>query len=363
MNVKKFIEASQNISLYRPSPSILHTTNRLGLSTKELLKLDSNENLFLDRKVLQDVLIQAALETDPRLYPQDEEEMLKEKIAEINNIEAAQVVISAGGDQAIELLIHTLSQQGGSVTAITPTFSIYPRVALQSRIKFRESTLEPDFSLNVEKTLKIAEGSDILILCNPNNPTSNQFPKDQVIDLINGFDGPVLVDEAYQEYSCYSLADETASNDNLILLRTFSKAYGLAGLRLGYLITNEVLASTIRERYMMPYPVSNYVMNVGYKILQNQPMINESIMKTKIERKWLSEEINKLGSQCFQSQTNFLLFNNIKPYNDVYMKLRNTGIVVRKLGKVLQYNNCLRVTVAPRSMLLRFVKALEDENK
>ena len=180
------------------------------------------------------MLLEAAYETDPRLYPQDEEQQLTVKIAELSKVQRGQVMITAGGDQLIEVLFSLL-KPGDKVTAVTPTFSMYPRAAKQRGVILVEAPLMSDFSLNPEKTLELAEGSELLVICNPNNPTGNQFPKESVTKLIEGFDGLVLLDEAYQEYSEYNLAGLVEDRDNLIILRTFSKAYGLAGLRLGLL--------------------------------------------------------------------------------------------------------------------------------
>lgn len=359
MNITKLIKSSKRIEAYHPSPSLDSLATSLGLSVQEILKLDANENMFLDRQFMKETLVEVAYETDPRLYPQREEENLKQRLAKLNDIKPSQIVVSVGGDHAIEILFSLL-QRGDLVTAVSPTFSMYPRAALQRDLKYREASLKPDFSLNIEKTLKIANGSSILVICNPNNPTGNQFPRDDVLELVDSFGGLVLVDEAYQEYANYSLVKETAKYQNLVVLRTFSKAYGLAGLRLGYCVTREEFASTLRERFLMPYPVPNIVLKTGFKMLENQALIHKTVEKSKVERKWLIDELNKLkGVEAYPSDTNFILFKTNKPYEDVYMALLRSGIFVRKIGNVLGRENCLRVTVAPRPMLERFLTALE----
>ena len=363
MNTRKLIESSKRISPYRPNPSIEAFASSLGMRVEDVLKLNSNENLFLDKTTLNSILVEAACETDPRLYPQDEEEKLRQLLAEINKVSASQIMVSAGGDQVIELLFSLL-QRGESVTAVSPTFSMYPRAALQREAEYREASLEPDFSLNVKKTLGIASGSSMLVVCNPNNPTGNQFPREDIVELVKGFSGLVLIDEAYQEYSEYSVADLISDYPNLIVLRTFSKAYGLAGLRLGYCIANEELASTLRERYMMPYPVPNVVLNAGIKVLERRDLIQETVEKTRIEREWLISQLNSLaGVQAFPSETNFILFNTEKPYTEVYEALMSQGVIISKQGNILGNMNCLRVTVAPRALLWRFKEALKEATK
>lgn len=362
MSIKKFIESSKRVKPYHPNPSIEAFASSIGMPSEEVLKLNSNENLFLDKELMNKFLVEAAQETDPRLYPQDEDEKLRELLGEMNSVSPSQIMVSAGGDQVIELLFSLL-QKGDSVTAVTPTFSMYPRAALQRGIEYREASLEPDFSLNSKRTLETASESSMLVVCNPNNPTGNQFPRDSVIELVEGFSGLVLVDEAYQEYAEYSVAEMAAEYENLIVLRTFSKAYGLAGLRLGYCIASNELASALRERFMMPYPVPNVVLNAGIKILEKRDLIRETIEQAKSERLWLIDQLNRLdGVLAYSSDTNFVLFKTEKPYTEVYEALMSRGIIVSKQGNILG-NDCLRVTIAPRALQIRFIEALKEAIK
>jgi histidinol-phosphate aminotransferase len=114
----------------------------------------------------------------------------------------------------------------------------------------------------------------------------------------------------------------------------------------------------------MPYPVPNIVLKIGYRMLENQELIQKTVDKSKAERKWLIDELNKLkGVEAYPSDTNFVLFNTNKQYEVLYMALLSNGILVRKIGNVLGRENCLRVTVAPRPMLERFLRALEEAIK
>ncbi len=360
MNIRELLSSSKRINPYQPNPSIDSIADELGVPASKILKLDANENLFLGRDTIREILMEAAVETDPRLYPQDEGLRLRRLIAERNMVEPGQVLVSAGGDQVIELMFSLL-QRGESVSAVSPTFSMYPRAAVQRDLDYRIAPLEQDFSLNPEKTLENAQGASLLVICNPNNPTGNQFPRETMRDLVKRFKGLVLIDEAYQEYSEYTLAEEVKNHDNLIILRTFSKAYGLAGLRLGYCISNIELATTLRERYMMPYPVPNIVLRTGAKLIQKQETVQTAIKETIKMREWLINQLNTLeGVEAYSSETNFVLFNTEQPYREVYQYLKNRGVLIRVLGKVLSLENCLRVTVAPRPVLERFLETLKE---
>jgi histidinol-phosphate aminotransferase len=269
------------------------------------------------------------------------------------------VVIASGGDHIIEILYDALGKDG--IVAITPTFSMYPRAAKQRQFQYTEIPLNPDFTLNTKKN---TQSYGLLVLCNPNNPTGNQFNRDQLMELIDISTGFVLVDEAYNEYGEYSLAGETMSRKNLLILRTFSKAYGMAGLRLGYCITNSELAEVLNTQCLMPYPVSSPVLRAGSILLRNKEQVDRMVEEAKAIREDLIAELNDIdGVTAYPSNTNFVLFNTEKPYNEVYEGLKERGILVRTLGDVLDKENCLRVTMAPKPMMERFIEALKETVK
>ena len=329
------------------------------------IKLDSNENLFLPRGFLQNIVFEAAESCDPRLYPQNETTVLKEAIAEALKIQPEQLVVASGGDQVIELLVSNMLTPGDEVVAVSPTFSMYPRFAAMRRLRYTPVELEPGFALDPAKVLEVVSPkTGMIVVCNPNNPTGNQFKMEAVLELVDGFSGPVLVDEAYAEYGEYSLAGEAADRENLILLRTFSKAYGLAGMRLGYAVANTRLAKTLNERCLPPFPVSNLSLWAGIIMLRNRDKVEEAVREAKEERKRLIEALNRLpGVQAFPSATNFVLFSTEKPYMEVYDGLKSRGVLIRSIGKVPGHDDCLRVTVAPRDVATKFLDALMEVMK
>lgn len=346
---------------YRPSPHVDQFAGRLGINQCDVLKLDSNENLFLSKNFVQQVMVEASYKSDPRLYPGKEAEELRDKLGEINGVEPEQIIIASGGDQVIEMLFNSLIRRGGRITAVTPTFSMYPRAANQRQLEYIEAPLDNDFTLNVQGTLEKAEDSDLLVLCNPNNPTGNEFNRSDIIQLIDEFQGFILIDEAYTDYASFSLAQETAGRENLLVLKTFSKAYGLAGLRLGYCVANAELAEVINGQCLMPYPVSSPVLRAGTILLGNKDKIEGLVEAAKKERERLINELNAIdGVEAFPSSTNFVLFNTRKPYSEVNEGLQDQGVLIRAFGQVLGRENCLRVTVAPRPMMDKFIEALKE---
>ena len=364
MSLESIKARLSEVKPYKPSPYVDQLAAKLGINPRNVLKLDANENLFLLKNFIQKVMVEASYASDSRLYPETEGDELRFQLAKLNGVDPDQIIIASGGDQIIEVLYDSLVKRGGRVTAVTPTFSMYARAANQRQLEYIEAPLNSDFTLNVQGVLGKAEGSDLLVLCNPNNPTGNEFNKDEILQLIDGFDGFVLIDEAYMDFGNYSLVQETDYRKNLLILRTFSKAYGLAGLRLGYCMTNVELAEIINGQCMMPYPVSSPVLRVGTILLRNQEKIDGLVETAKEERERLIDELNTIdGVTAFPSATNFVLLNTEKPYSEVYEGLQDRGILIRAFGKVLDKDNCLRVTVAPRPMMDRFIEALREITK
>jgi histidinol-phosphate aminotransferase len=358
VSIKELKKRLSEVKPYKPSPYVDQLAEKIGINAKEVLKLDANENLFLSKHFMQQVMIESSYEIDPRLYPEKETDYLRGQLAELNGVDPSQIVIASGGDQIIELIYDAIGES--TVCAISPTFSMYPRAAKQRGLEYTEKPINNDFTLDIQNT----QSYGLLILCNPNNPTGNQFNRDKIIKLIDKAEGFVLVDEAYTDYAEYSLASETAERENLIILRTFSKAYGMAGLRLGYCITNSELAEVLNTQCLMPYPVSSSVLRAGSILLRNKELIDQKIEEAKSQREALISSLNEIeGVTAFPSATNFVLFNTTKPYNEVYEGLKERGILIRVFGGVLDKENCLRVTVAPEPMMDRFIEALKETVK
>jgi histidinol-phosphate aminotransferase len=210
--------------------------------------------------------------------------------------------------------------------------------------------------LDIENVLKKGSEAKLLFLCSPNNPTANQFKTETIHRLIDEFDGLVVVDEAYAEFAEKTIIPLVEKSSNLVILRTFSKAFGVAGLRLGYAVSCHDLASTIAQRFQMPYVTTLIALKMGVKLLEMIDVFRDAIVKLKAEREMMIKRLNGMeGVKAFDSQTNFVLMELERSSAKVYMTLLNRGIIVRNLGRVLHLENCLRVTVAPPEMTERFI--------
>jgi histidinol-phosphate aminotransferase len=246
--------------------------------------------------------------------------------------------------------------------SFAPTFSIPKLCVKRQEGEYVSVPLLSDLQLDVNRMLsKFSDKTRLLYLCSPNNPTSTQFKMQDIETLAKAFPGIVILDEAYDEFADYSFVPRIREFQNMIILRTFSKAFGLAALRLGYAVANPELAKILTEKAPLPYPVSGFTLRMGGKMLDNIDSVKSSIGELVAERGKLIKALNQIkGVQAFDSQADFVLVNTQKPADEVNEKLLKRGIMLKKWGKILQYENCFRVTVGLPEMNAKLIEALKQ---
>ncbi len=358
----KKITTVQSQESYSPESTNESIAKKYGLKPETILKLNYNENLFLPKERIVSLLKEVAEECDLRIYPQDEELELKEKIGQYLQVPVECIAIGNSSDEVMERTIRIFLEKGNKTVTFIPTFSVFKCCVNFASADFIGVPLQDDFTIDVEKMeATFTPETKLLYLCSPNNPTANQLKQREVEALIEDFPGIVLVDEAYAEYADYSVVPLINKYENLIVLRTFSKAFGLAGLRLGYAIANPTLALTI-NKLPAPYAISVISLSLGRKMLENVALVKESTEALKMERRKLINELNEIkGTEAFESKTNFVLFNTDKSYEEIYENMLKQGLIIKKLGKLLKYPNCLRTTVGLPEMNSRLLKALRQQ--
>jgi len=354
--LKQTVKEAQNLSIYDVGETIEGLAGRLNREPSEILKLNSNENFFVSKELLRNLLDEVNGEIDPRIYPRDEKTEFIEALSKYVKVPPDQIVTGTGSDQLIDLISRAFLKHGDLALIVTPTFSMYERCVGTLGAELVSVPLRRDFSLDIQNVLENGSRAKLLFLCSPNNPTANQFKTETIHRLIAEFDGLVVVDEAYAEFAEKTIIPLVEKSENLVILRTFSKAFGIAGLRLGYAVSCYNLASTISQRFQMPYVTTLIALKMGVKLLERIDVFREAIAKLKAERETMIKRLNGMeGVNAFDSQTNFVLMELEKSSAEVYRTLLNRGIIVRDLGRVLHLENCLRVTVAPPEMTDRFI--------
>jgi len=340
------------------SPECL--ARRLKLRPSEVLKLNSSENFFIPREKLAAILLKVVEELDPRIYPHEEVSNFKEALSRYLGLSPDHIIIGNGGDQLIDLITRLFLDKDDEALSISPTFSMYCHSVNLQRSKYVEVPLKEDFSLDIEQILaKITPKSKLIFLCSPNNPTANQFKMDEVQSLIEEFEGLVFVDEAYVEFADYSITRLVEKFENLVVLRTFSKAFGLASLRLGYAISNQDLAKIVTKA-QLPYAVNSIALKASSKMLETIKVVDKGVRDLKTERRRLIKRLNEIeGVTAFDSKANFVLFRTEKSSSKVCESLVERGILVKDISKVLNFSNCLRTTVGLPEMNNKLLAALE----
>jgi len=366
--LKERLEEIRSLGGYRAGETLGRAAQKSKMKPSEILKLNSNENFFVSRETLTRLLREVVEEVDLRIYPQEEEGEIKEALGKYLGVPSKCVMVESGSDPLIAFISGLFLERGDEALSVAPTFGIYKHMADLGGARYLSVPLREDFSIDVKEILaKVTPRTRLFFLCSPNNPTANQFKIDEIRSLIEEFPGLVIIDEAYGEFADYTTVPLVEKFENLMVLRTFSKTFGLAGLRLGYAVANPDFATTLSEKAQLPYPVSSFALRMGLKLLANVEVVKDAVKRLKRERGKLIRELNAIrGVTAFDSQANFVLFQTEKGSDEIYRALLDRGVLVRNLGRVLHLERCLRTTVGLPEMnekTLTVLKGVLGERK
>ena len=343
-----------------PGESVLLLAKKLGKAFEETAKLDANENFMLPRDLVMSKLRELSKFLDTRLYPLDQQLRLFEALEGYTGAHRSRIVIGNGSDELLELLSRVFLKRGTSAISISPTFSMYKVITQTLGREFIEVPLGPGFELDVGDILSACEKSThVCFICSPNNPTGNQFPLEQVESLAREFNGLLVVDEAYVEFAEHSLVERIGQLNNVIILRTFSKAFGLAGLRIGYAVTSPKVAS-ILKRFQLPYNVNSVSLEMALLMLHNLDQVKTGIEKVKTERTRLIKSMTSIPHVVpYSSEANFIFLKTTRLSARVRDALAEKAILVRCFDS-LELKHHLRMTIGTKEMNERFLKTLRE---
>lgn len=281
-------------------------------------------------------------------YPDPYQQKIKEKLSAIKGVTPKQIFIGNGSDECIDLLYRAFCRPGiDNVIICPPTYGMYEVSANINDVELRKAPLLENFQLDLVHMETLVDANTKLIwICSPNNPTGNSINREDIEMILNNFDGIVVVDEAYinfaRQRSCISLLSEYP---NLVVMQTLSKAWGLAGLRLGMSFASEEIIS-IYNKIKPPYNISEAVQELVIKALDNVEDVNAMIQELVSERKRLEEALASIRvvEKIYPSDANFLLVK-VADAKAIYTWLLSNEIVVRDRSKVILCDGCLRITV------------------
>jgi histidinol-phosphate aminotransferase len=312
--------------------------------------LDANENSF-----------GSPLDTNYNRYPDPLQIELKDKISGIKGVPPQNIFLGNGSDEAIDLLFRVFCEPKiDSAIICPPTYGMYQVSADINDVAVKAVNLLPAFELDVEAILEnTEERTKLLFICSPNNPTGNSFHADDVELLIQKFSGIVVIDEAYINYSKQKSAIRLLTEyENLIVLQTFSKAWGLAALRLGMAFASRDIIDYM-NKVKPPYNINQSTQQLVMKALSNMEWVNSHTRETVTERKRLEQalEQNTLVEGLYPSDANFILAK-VNDAEGIYNFLVSQGVIVRDRSRVALCEGCLRITVGTPNENEALLKAL-----
>ncbi|OLB90034.1 MAG: histidinol-phosphate transaminase [Thaumarchaeota archaeon 13_1_40CM_38_12] len=325
------------------------------------IKLDSNENYAISPDFFQDLINETKERMDVREYPLGGTERLVKAISEYIKIPTEMIGVGNGSDQIIDLILGNFASKETKILTSEPSFGFFEERCKLYSIPIIKIPFDEDMSLNMEKFLSHSKKANLLYLDSPNNPTGFQFQRNQLEKIIQEFPGLVVIDEAYVEFSDYSVVDITRKMNNLIVLRTLSKSFGLAGLRIGYFVANKKTVDAFTRVIQYPYPLNTVAIEVGIIALRKSKYFSDMAELVRKERTRIIAKLRAMKVfKVFDSKANFVLFAAAGASQRIHKALIEQGIVIKNLGKIGRNEGCLRVTVGSQEMNSRFLTAIRD---
>ncbi len=357
MKIKKLVQKEViDLSCYEVKTILERKTD------EKIVKMNLNENFAMPSEAVEKLLLDACRSIDVRAYPPPRGSLAVKAISDFLGFSESEVAVANGADEIMDLLMKVFVRRGSKVMVVEPTFPMYTFFAELYGGKKVTVMLKKDFSLNVDAILKKADkDTRLLFVCSPNNPTGNQFRESDIKRLLEEFKGVVVVDEAYADFATGSVINWIRDYDNLAVLRSFSKAFGLAGLRLGYLVSSKHIVKYV-QRVVGPFNVNSVTQQAIVLALQNWSYFKEKINLVVNEREWLMKNLQQIdGVSSYPSDANFILFKVTKTNLTsavVTERMENRNVLVKDRGHLPLLENCIRVTVGTRNMNETFVSAL-----
>ena len=331
MEIKELIR--ENIKSLQPYSSARDEFKEISSA---FIFMDANENPF---------------ESGLNRYPDPQQNLVKEALSKIKGVSKEQILLGNGSDEVLDLIFRVFCEpKEDQVIVLPPTYGMYEVLAKMNDIKLITIPLLDNFQPNIKEVVKVQNtNTKVLFLCSPNNPTANSFDANTIETLLKEFSGIVVIDEAYIDFSDEdSLLARLDEFPNLIVTQTLSKAYGLAGIRLGICYASQEIIS-ILNKIKPPYNVNQLTQDVALKALLNRDEVNNQIKAITSERNQLIKDLKKLDivDKVYASDANFLLVK-VDDANLRYEQLLNNGIVVRNRSNQMLCENCLRFTIGTK---------------
>ena len=345
MNINNLVR--KNVQKLQPYSSARDEFKDFG---KKMIYLDANENPF---------------ENGVNRYPDPHQKTVKQVLSEIKNISTENILLGNGSDEVLDLVFRGFCEPAQDNVIITPpTYGMYKVCADVNNVECREALLNEDFSLNTDRILaQIDNNTKVIFLCSPNNPTANNLSIESFEFILKNVNCLVVIDEAYIDFSTQpSWTSRLSEFPNLIVCQTLSKAYGMAGIRLGMAFANTQIIEVFKK-IKAPYNVNKLTQEKAMELLADTEGYKNRLAEIISEREELIDTLKKLSfvQTIYPTDANFVLFK-VDDANKRYNQLLDNGIVVRNRTKEPLCENCLRITIGTKEENNAVIAELEKLN-
>lgn len=346
--------------IVKPKSTLQGVIKKLHLTSdrKDKIKLDLNENLMGCSLKVVEALKKVTCD-EISVYP--EYDNFIDKLASYLNVEKNNLLITNGADEALRVVMDTYLDKGDEVIIPNPTFYIFESHSEVVGAKKILVYYNQDLSFPVEQIIeKINDNTKMITIVNPNNPTGTIVQRSDIISILEkAKNSIVLLDEAYFQFSNKSCKDLIHQYNNLIIVQTFSKGFGLAGVRLGYIISNQNVIENLKK-IVLPYNVNGLSIVAGSAALDDLDFVNHYVNLVRDNRSYLLTELNKVGVRTYPSDANFIVANFGERLDIVFKNLNEKNILVNNVSKLPLLDGCLRIAIGTRNQMETLVNEIKE---
>lgn len=310
------------------------------------VRLDTNTNVLGSNPAAAKYLKEATWDLNG--YPDTYSRNLREALGELYGLESDRIIAGNGSDEMIDVIFKTFTNWGDNSVVPVPSYSLYDYFVKCNGGRAIPVDLTEDFQLDVDSMVRQPDAK-VTIVPSPNNPTGNCFRQSDIEDLISRFPGIVVLDEAYTEYAGEGMIRKVDEFDNLVVTRTFSKAYAMAALRVGYMAANKKLTDMMMC-VKIPYSLNTISEGAAVAAVKDQDFVKRTVDMVREQRPRLAEGLRKLGFEPFPSDANFILARSPIDHTALVEGLKKRGILIRDFGAKRRTENCVRPTVGTEEL-------------
>jgi histidinol-phosphate aminotransferase len=324
------------------------------------VKLNQNESPYDVPEDLKEEIVEKFMNTDWNRYPSRTADPLASAISKYTNFQREGIVAANASNEILQAVFQTICDSGDTLVGITPGFAIYPFISKIMDLNLIEVPLLEDFSFNVPSIIEKGRDAKMVVLALPNNPTGTTITIEEIEEIAKKINGIFVVDEAYFEFSGQTAISLLDKYDNIIIIRTLSKAFGLAGVRLGYLLTNPEIAGAV-QKAKLPFSVGIFGQIAGEILLKKNEYIKDVVKKILDEKEKVFSELQKIPSIIpIPSFTNFILFKTKDvPGKDLFDEMYRRGVLLRYFNTP-RLKDTLRATIGKPDQNKIFLKTLKE---